>query len=286
MVNYFELINDIISYIEKNIDSDITTSLIANEFHYSRYHISRMFNSVAGISMEDYILKRRLTLAAAEILSGRKIIDVAVSYGYHTHYGFTKAFKQQFGIVPSEAYRCKDIINYHKLILAEREFKNIKGDICVCFDINDMKKSDLYGRMFTVRLCTGSEWDAEMGRVEKEAHEFMSHYLLNSPDERIYGLGLPGTDKDSVCYFMGIEKQEPELEGFTIPSAQYAVFSYHGNIRDIQFTVINDIKKCYQKYGLIPDNQIMDHIEVFRGDYFETEIFKIMVPLVTISEDV
>lgn len=280
MVNYFELINNIISYIEKNICSDITTSAIADEFHYSRYHISRIFNSVAGISIEDYTLKRRLTLAAAEIAAGRKIIDVAFSYGYHTHYGFTKAFKQQFGILPSQSAGCRDIINYNKLILAEREFKNIKGDICVCFDLNTLKNMSLYGRMFTAKLCTETEWSAETDRVEKEARKFMCNYLSDSPDEKMYGIGLPGTDAASVHYFMGIEKHEPELEGFTLPSAQYAVFSYRGNIRDIEFTVINDIKKCFQKYGLILDNHIIDHIEVFRGDYFETGIFKIMAPLI------
>lgn len=279
MVNYFELINEIISYIENNIDSDITTSSIAAEFHYSKYHISRIFNSVAGISIEDYTLKRRLTLAAGEILSGRKIIDVAVSYGYHTHYGFTKAFKQQFGILPSEVSRSKDIKNYHKIILAEREFKNIKGDICVCFDMNTMHKTELYGRMYTARLCTGAEWNIEMDKVEKGVREFMSRYLSNSPDKKMYGIALPGTDENSVHFFIAADTPITGLESFTVPGAQYAVFTYHGNIKDIQFTVINDVKKCFAKQGLILDNHFMDHIEVFNGDYFETGIFKIMAPL-------
>lgn len=53
-----------------------------------------------GITINEYIIQRRLTCAAKEILKGQRIIDVALKFGYETHSGFDKAFKNKFGYPP------------------------------------------------------------------------------------------------------------------------------------------------------------------------------------------
>lgn len=91
-----------IEYIEKNIKEELTLKSIANQVGYSEFHFLRIFKDQMGISIMDFVQERRLILASKEILSGRKIVDVAIDYCYETHSGFSKVFKKKFGFTPTE----------------------------------------------------------------------------------------------------------------------------------------------------------------------------------------
>jgi AraC family transcriptional regulator len=61
---------------------------------------------VTGVTVAEYVRKRRLTLAAQELQQGKKkVIDVAFRYGYQTPEFFSKAFIKFHGITPSEAIK-------------------------------------------------------------------------------------------------------------------------------------------------------------------------------------
>lgn len=93
-----------IEYIEENLTSDIDFSMVAQKAKCSSYHFQRMFSSLVGIPLSEYIRRRRLTLAAIEIQnSDVKIIDIALKYCYDTHSSFTRAFQLIQGITPTKA---------------------------------------------------------------------------------------------------------------------------------------------------------------------------------------
>lgn len=70
----------------------------------SKYHYQRMFHMITGVTVADYIRKRRLTMAAQELASSStKVLDVALKYGYQTPEAFTKAFQRLHGMNPSDA---------------------------------------------------------------------------------------------------------------------------------------------------------------------------------------
>nr|WP_278287113.1 helix-turn-helix transcriptional regulator [Caloramator mitchellensis] len=75
---------------------------MAENAGFSLFHYYRLFQSVVGMPVMQYILKRRLCHAIYEISCGRKIIDVALSYGYDTHAGFFKAFKREYDCSPTQ----------------------------------------------------------------------------------------------------------------------------------------------------------------------------------------
>ena len=54
-----------------------------------------------GITLKDYVTRRKLVKASEKIVSGYRVIDAALQYGWETHAGFTKAFKKEFGFSPS-----------------------------------------------------------------------------------------------------------------------------------------------------------------------------------------
>lgn len=93
-----------IEYIEENLTSDIDFSMVAQKAKCSSYHFQRMFSSLVGIPLSEYIRRRRLTLAAIEIQnSDVKIIDIALKYCYDTHSSFTRAFQLIQGMTPTKA---------------------------------------------------------------------------------------------------------------------------------------------------------------------------------------
>lgn len=96
--------NEAIHYIEENLTDEIDYEEVARLALCSDYHFKRMFSFLAGISLSEYIRRRRLTLAAFELKDSRaKVIDIAVKYGYSSPDSFARAFQNLHGITPSEA---------------------------------------------------------------------------------------------------------------------------------------------------------------------------------------
>ncbi|MEH7341049.1 AraC family transcriptional regulator [Priestia megaterium] len=96
--------NRALHYIEENLTNDIDFIEVARLALCSEYHFKRMFSFLAGITLSEYIRRRRLTLAAFELKdSNIKVIDVAIKYNYSSPDSFTRAFQNLHGITPSEA---------------------------------------------------------------------------------------------------------------------------------------------------------------------------------------
>lgn len=96
--------NNALSYIEEHVIEDIDYSKVSKIAYCSEYHFKRMFSFLSGISLSEYIRRRRLTLAAFDLKDkDLRIIDVAVKYGYNSADSFSRAFHSMHGILPSEA---------------------------------------------------------------------------------------------------------------------------------------------------------------------------------------
>lgn len=95
--------NRAMDYIETHLNEAIDYKEVAKRACCSEYHFKRMFSFLASVPLSEYIRRRRLTLAAFELRANRKVIDVAVNYGYNSVDAFTRAFQALHGITPSEA---------------------------------------------------------------------------------------------------------------------------------------------------------------------------------------
>ncbi|MFE4704303.1 GyrI-like domain-containing protein [Peribacillus simplex] len=96
--------NGAIKFIEENLTDEIDFKEVARLAYCSEYHFKRMFSFLAGISLSEYIRRRRLTLAAFELKDNNiKVIDIAIKYGYSSPDSFARAFQHLHGITPSEA---------------------------------------------------------------------------------------------------------------------------------------------------------------------------------------
>lgn len=109
--------NHAMAYIEEHITDDIDYGEIAKIACCSTYRFKRMFSFLSGISLSEYIRRRRLSLAALDLKDrDLRIIDVAVKYGYISADAFSRAFHAMHGILPSFARSEKtQLISYPKM---------------------------------------------------------------------------------------------------------------------------------------------------------------------------
>jgi len=101
-MEWVEGLNKTISYIEEHLEEEISYDELAHIACCSAYHFQRMFAYMAGIPLSEYIRRRRMSLAAADLQSGKeKIIDIGMKYGYTSPTAFNRAFQSVHGIAPS-----------------------------------------------------------------------------------------------------------------------------------------------------------------------------------------
>src|SRR5688572_20988372 len=95
-MKWIEAIQQSIQYIEEHLLEPMTVDQIAAQAHMSAFHFQRIFALMADVTVAEYIRRRRLTLAAHELLQGDcKIMALALKYGYDTPESFSKAFRRQ-----------------------------------------------------------------------------------------------------------------------------------------------------------------------------------------------
>lgn len=93
-----------VDYIEDHLAEQIDYEAVAKESFSSAYHFQRVFSILSGYTLGEYIRNRRLSLAGAELATGKeKVIDIAAKYGYESPDSFAKAFQKFHGITPSQA---------------------------------------------------------------------------------------------------------------------------------------------------------------------------------------
>ncbi|MFH9754894.1 AraC family transcriptional regulator [Streptomyces griseus] len=101
-----ERLNEAMDHIEDHLDETVDAAELARIAMTSEYHFRRMFSALAGIPLSEYVRRRRMTLAGAEVLAGeRTLLDVAVRYGYSSGEAFARAFRAVHGVGPGEARR-------------------------------------------------------------------------------------------------------------------------------------------------------------------------------------
>ena len=105
-MDWQERMNRALAWIERHLTEEIAWDEAAREAHCSVFHFLRMFEVITGLTAAEYVRRRRLSLAAMELISGdARIIDLALRYGYDSPDAFARAFRKLFGCTPTEARR-------------------------------------------------------------------------------------------------------------------------------------------------------------------------------------
>lgn len=234
-MDWSERINLAIEYIEKNLKGELNVDEAAKVACSSSYHFQRMFFAIIGITPAEYARRRKLTMAATELMTGHeKVIDIALKYGYESPNAFTRAFRNMHGITPREARSSGVKLSvYHRVSLNIQ----IKGG-------NNMHYRIIEKPAF---MIVGKSKKFSHEYFFKEAPKFWKGYvgtkryqsLLNLTNGQcgpvaeapLMSIYLPDESGDCDIFtdILGVEKstetEHKNFELFEIPAATYAEFN-------------------------------------------------------------
>ena len=142
-MNKMTLLATALDYLETHLDEDVRTEDVAKACFCSKSTLEKLFKSVNGIAVHDYLMRRRM-MKAAKLLFAQpelSVLEVALQFGYSTNESFTRAFKQVWNCNPSE-FRTKERYTelYPRRLLPEEtgdEFMNNRKrvDISELYDL-------------------------------------------------------------------------------------------------------------------------------------------------------
>lgn len=96
------LYTKLVEYIEEHLEEELSLEKLSEEFYVSKYHIAHVFKDYIGLSIHQFITKKRLALCQEAIRANMNITDVYHMYGFGDYSSFYRAFKKEYGISPKE----------------------------------------------------------------------------------------------------------------------------------------------------------------------------------------
>lgn len=203
-MNYIQNLQRAINYMEEHILEPITYEDVAKHIYVSGYHFHRTFSLVTGITANEYIRNRRLSMAGQEIsLSNAKVIDIALKYGYNSPESFTKAFTRFHGISPNVARRAgMKLKSFNRLLIKIK----LEGGTVMDYRIEKREEFKLLAKIRKFRNeSISEEGNTEIPDFWKECGANGTFEVLkqNTNEHDIYGVCAP-ISKESKHFDYGI----------------------------------------------------------------------------------
>lgn len=248
MDNNLKCIAELVDYIEVHLDGELDLDSLAQSAGYSKYHLHRMFTSIVGFSVHQYVQRRRLT-EAARLLAFTKqpVMEIALATGYKTQQSFTKAFKECFHCSP-QAFRKKRSYYPFQLKYAVDGRKELRGDMLLDFKIVESNKIFLVGYSASTAKgfsVIGKCWN-KMNRIKNTIPNRVDMDTVIALDDYSSDLGCTESSQPAFNYCATVEVPAfvAAPKGMVVkelPASKYIVFSYKGFPEDSMQPVVEYI---------------------------------------------
>lgn len=258
-MDWVRTVNTAIDYMEDHLTEDVTLSDVAGAVYLSVFHFQRAFSLLTDMSPAEYLRKRRLSQAGAELMKGEeKVIDVAARYGYDSPESFTKAFTRFHGVTPMQARKGSPIQFMNRFTVRI----TIEGGCIMEYTIEKWEAMEL--------LMHAKDFHAETG--EAEIPKFWDEYYADEACRNIPGyLGVCAQNKtggDVFRYGIGCKATDvagvPEgFERIRLPAYTWAVFKCVGPAPGAIQAMWERIYREWlpvSGYELIPDYEIENYL--------------------------
>ncbi|WP_422657601.1 AraC family transcriptional regulator [Paenibacillus sp. EC2-1] len=259
-MEWLERMNRAVDYIEANLAGEIQLSDVARMACSSSYQFQRTFSFITGVSLAEYIRRRRLTLAAFELQQGvtEKVIDIALKYGYESPISFARAFQAMHGITPAMARQNGiEMKAYPRLSFSI----TIKGAEAMNYRIETKESFEVFGiegifytegnseeLQTPAKLWEQSHANGEVKRLESCAGElpvFVSRDLYSVHAVCSYRKTGPDTFPYMLCAFKNNYSNTEGYTSVTIPARTWVIFPSDPHPWD-KFN--ETIEKLYQRF--------------------------------------
>ncbi|MEO3781993.1 AraC family transcriptional regulator [Actinocorallia sp. B10E7] len=230
-----ERLNQAMEYIERHLDREIEMVELTRIALTSEYHFRRLFSALAGMPLSEYVRRRRLTLAGAEVLAGeRTLLEIAVRYGYGSGEAFARAFRAVHGVGPGAARRNGAVLNSQPRM----SFRLIvEGSSSMRYRVVDKEEFRLVGRKARVPLVHEGMNPAivEFLRgIPEETRQRLAALSDQEPGGLLNvsaGLGENREEGAELDYYCGVVTgaETPEdMDELVVPAGTWAVFENSG----------------------------------------------------------
>lgn len=234
-----ERLNRALDHLEACLDQEVDVAEAARIAAVSEYHFRRLFSVLAGMPLPVYLRRRRMTLAAAEVLAGElTLLDVAVRYGYGSGEAFARAFRSVHGIGPAEARRTGAVLTAQPRV----SFRVVvEGSTAMRYRIVEKKAFRIVGRKARVPLVQEGLNEAATAHVESLDEQTIVRLkeLTGGEPEGILSAAVYLTDgrEDGAeaDYWIGVVSSPGAavegldgLDRLDVPAGTWAVFDNHG----------------------------------------------------------
>ena len=272
-------LNKTIAYIEEHLTEEIDYIQLGRLACCSAYHYQRMFAYMAGVSLGEYIRRRRMSRAAVDLQSGEKVVDVAFKYGYQSPTAFNRAFQGVHGVPPSAvrdsgtAVKSYPPLRFTILIKGaeEMEFRIEKREAFRVVGVSAPIERDMESNFQTVPQL----WDraAADGTLQKLCER------MDSQPMGVLGVCLcPDEAPWRYCVAVASTKEAAGFEEYTVPAATWAIFAGQGTIQSIQELerrVLTEwLPSSGYEYGSAPD------VEVYLNADPNNARYEVWIPVV------
>lgn len=247
---YITTLNEIAQFIYDNVEEDISLDGLADRFSISKYHLNRLFFAQIGLTLGEFIQRRRMELAY-ELLRNTDIsvIDVSLRVGYDSSAAFSRAFKKLFSLEPNKV----KLKQAPKFALANLVKKNDRPKLLAeIVDLPEQHLIGLYGQGFH---------DQTYFKVAEKLYQQIANKLAltNGFDfnkHQLIGISIDSpwrTEQAESYFFAGIKgdinnnknsqkfakDNKPHLESYKLPAGTWARFSHKGPYNMIWQTILN-----------------------------------------------
>lgn len=227
-MEWIDRFNRAVEYLEGHLE-DPKLEEAAKIACCSPYHFQRMFSLLAGTPLSEYIRRRKMSRAAADLQNGEKIVDAALKYGYSSPTAFNRAFQAVHGLPPSAAKTPGTALkSYPPLRFAitvqgveEMEYRIEKRNAFRIVGVSAPLGKDMEENFQNVPKLWGRA--AVDGTIPRLAA------LMDGEPKGLLGVcdGL-----DSSRYYIAVASSAPAGEGleeYTVPAFTWAVFPGQGD---------------------------------------------------------
>ena len=254
----YKLLNEIIDYLENNLTSDMDTKKLAKTLGLNDFIMQRVFSIVTGITISEYVRKRRLSLAYEELkLSNDKIIDIAIKYGYESSISFARSFKKEFGITPSKVKKSSE--NTYKMFPRINFSSSYQNKDIINYSIKQINGFIIYGKIVSAK--TFDDLHYKIRKLYKEIKTDGTYELFK--ENGLYALTY--YDSEPFVYLVGSKLKDNKLESCKIKKGEYAIFEVGSNNQKDIIKTIKFINEIWYESSKLEIND-EPYIEYYKED--------------------
>ncbi|MCI2059060.1 MAG: AraC family transcriptional regulator [Oscillibacter sp.] len=271
-MEWLEGLNKALDYIEDHLDGEIDPEQAAKLAACSVFHFQRMFAYITGVTLTEYIRRRRMTAAALELIGGARVMDLALKYGYESPTAFNRAFQSVHGAAPSAAKaQGISLTAFPRLTFT----LSVKGAKAMNYRI---ETKDAF-RVVGFRTAISASMEESFKRVPEfwdECEARMPELLAIANGKEPGGiLGLCSDGEACGEYYIAVCSDAPVPAGMTaaeIPAGTWAVFECVGpmpdSIQQMQKRILTEwLPSSGYQYANAPDVEVYPAGDQSAADY-------------------